>query len=61
MRLRDNVNTEIYTLPEFKKRSGLGPSAMRQARRAGLKVLKIGRCGYVLGRDFMDFAERATD
>jgi hypothetical protein len=34
---------------------------MRQARRQGLGVRRIGRRGYILGRDAMEFVERAAD
>lgn len=47
----------LYTLPEIKERLKLGPHALRMARRAGLKVRRIGRRGYVLGRDLIAFIE----
>ena len=50
----------LYTLAEVQARLKLGQSAMRQARRAGLKVRKIGRRRYVLGRDLIAYVERAT-
>ncbi len=49
----------LYTLPEIQERLKLGQHAMRQARRAGLRVRRIGRRGYVLGRDVMAFVESA--
>ncbi len=49
----------IYTLEEIQARLGLGLAALRTARRHGLKVRRIGRRGYVLGRDVMDYVERA--
>jgi hypothetical protein len=45
----------LYTLPELKKRLQLGDHAMRTARRKGLVVTRIGRRGYVLGKDVMTF------
>jgi hypothetical protein len=36
---------------------GLGPTALRTARRQGLKVRKIGRMKFVLGRDLAAFLE----
>jgi hypothetical protein len=39
--------------------SGLGVSAMRAARRSGLRVLYIGRSAFVSGDDFIDWI-RAT-
>ena len=47
----------LYTLAEVEERLKLGPHAMRQARRAGLRVRRIGRRGYVLGRDILQFVE----
>lgn len=52
---------EVYTLPELQQRLNLGAWAMRQARRAGLKTLKIGRNKFVRGSDVMDFLERQSD
>ena len=47
----------LYTLAEIQERLKLGQHAMRQARRAGLRVRRIGRRGYVLGRDVMAFID----
>lgn len=41
---------ESYTLREFRLRSGLGDYALRQARRAGLKITPVGKKRYILGR-----------
>lgn len=49
---------ELYTLEEIKARLGLGLAALRTARRRGLPVRKIGRRGYVLGRDLIAYLER---
>ncbi len=49
----------VYTLDEAKARTGLGAAALRTARRQGLKVRKIGRRAYVLGRDIMAYIEQA--
>lgn len=46
---------ELYTLPELKRRLSLGDYAMRQARRAGLKVRTIGRRRYVMGADVLQW------
>lgn len=48
---------EIVPLPELTKRLGLGPAALRAARRQGLKVRRIGRRKFVLGRDLVAFLE----
>lgn len=50
----------LYTLAEIQGRLKLGQHAMRQARRAGLRVRRIGRRGYVLGRDVMEFIDGAA-
>ena len=50
---------QLYTLEEIRARLGLGLAALRTARRQGLKVRRIGRRGYVLGRDVMAYVERA--
>jgi len=48
---------EIVPLAELDVRLGLGPSAIRTARRQGLKVRRIGRRKFVLGRDLIAFLE----
>lgn len=48
---------EIVPLADFARRLGLGPSAMRTARRQGLRVRRIGRRKYILGRDLIAFFE----
>jgi hypothetical protein len=48
---------EIVPLTELDARLGLGPSAMRMAMRQGLKVRRIGRRKFVLGRDLVAFLE----
>ncbi len=45
----------LYTLAEIKIRLGLGTHALRMARRKGLRVLRVGRCGFVAGEDLMQF------
>lgn len=50
----------IYTLEGIQQRLKLGQHALRMARRAGLKVRRIGRRGYVLGRDVLDFVQTAA-
>ncbi|MCE5268287.1 MAG: helix-turn-helix domain-containing protein [Planctomycetaceae bacterium] len=46
----------MYTLAEIRARLGLGTYALREARRHGLPVRKIGRRSYVLGKDILAFA-----
>jgi hypothetical protein len=50
----------VYTLDEIQRRLQLGQHALRMARRAGLKVRRIGRRGYVLGRDVLEFVQTAA-
>jgi hypothetical protein len=50
----------IYTLDEINARLGLGKSALRTARREGLVVKRIGRRGYVLGSDVIDWFQRSA-
>lgn len=47
----------LYALEEFKKVSGMKSWALRQARKSGLKMLKIGNRKYVKGQSFIDFIE----
>ena len=42
---------ELYSLTELRRRLDLGQGALRTARRRGLRVRRIGRKSYVLGRD----------
>lgn len=49
---------QLYTLEEIRARLGLGTAALRTARRKGLKVRRVGRRGFVLGRDVMNYVER---
>ena len=46
---------ELYTLKEFKKRMGLTDTAMRELRRKGFKVFRIGKRAFVLGVAAMSF------
>lgn len=50
----------LYTLSAVKERLGLGVHAMRTARRRGLIVHRIGRRGFVLGRDLIEYVEKNT-
>lgn len=42
---------QLYRLDVFQRRLTLGTAAMRELRRAGLRILTIGRRRYVLGAD----------
>jgi hypothetical protein len=47
-----------YTLSAFKKVSGLGTASLRQARRSGLVVRRVGIRSFIMGRDFISWLER---
>lgn len=47
----------LYPLENFKAIAGLGQHAMRQVRRAGLPIKRIGRVKYVLGDDYIQFVK----
>jgi hypothetical protein len=49
--------SDLYTIDELRRRLGLSSWAMRRARRSGLKVYKIARVKYVLGRDYIAYVE----
>lgn len=51
---------ELYTLDEIRQRLGLGVAAMRSARRQGLRVRRIGRRGFVLGKDLISYVDRVA-
>lgn len=46
---------EIVSLSELRSRLGLGPAAIRTARRQGLTVRRFGRKKFVLGSDLASF------
>lgn len=48
----------LYNLDAIKE-FGLGAAALREARRKGLTVRRIGRRGFILGRDLIAFVEQA--
>ena len=55
------VADALYTLQEVQQRLRLGAAAMRQARRQGLILRKIGRRKYLLGRDILAWLESTAD
>ena len=57
---RRNQCRSLYTLDELNDRLGLGKKALRTARREGLIVKRIGRRGYVLGRDVIEWFESSA-
>jgi len=48
---------EALTLAEIEARIGLGRAAVREARRKGLKVRRVGNRRIVLGRDLLAYCE----
>ena len=50
-----------YTLKEFKRRLGIGDAAVRQMKKEGLPLRKIGKAKYVMGEDWFEFVDRHTD
>ena len=50
--------TEIYALDEAKRRLRWTESAMRAARRRGLKLLTSGKRRYVTGQEILRFLEQ---
>jgi hypothetical protein len=46
---------EVYPLPIFMKATGWGRHALTQARRKGLRTVKVGGRCFVRGVDFMEF------
>lgn len=51
----------LYSLEEFKQVSGMKNWALRQARKAGLKMLRIGNRKFVKGQAFIDFLESQNE
>jgi hypothetical protein len=46
---------EVYTLAEFQQRTRMSRSAVRSARRRGLRVTQCGKRCYVAGADWVAF------
>ena len=49
---------KVYPINTFRTLTGLGAGAMREARKKGLTVRKVGLRSYVLGADFLEFVEK---
>lgn len=45
----------VYALADFRRRTGLGAWALRQARRNGLRVRKCGGRSFVIGADWLEY------
>jgi len=50
--------TVVYPLADFKRRTGFDDTAMRSARRAGLKVIYANNRVFVRGSDFVQYLDR---
>ncbi len=48
---------KLYSLETFKRVSGMKDWALRSARKAGLKMKRIGNRKFVKGQDFIDFLD----
>ncbi len=46
-----------YPLETFKAVCGLGTAALREARKNGLPVRRVGLRSYILGKDWLDYLE----
>ena len=53
--------TELYRLPEAKRRLGMGRHTFALLRRAGLPTLKVGRNCYVEGSAILDALKVAAE
>ena len=51
----------IYPLGDFMGRVGMGEFAIRNARRAGLKVVRIGKKVFIRGEDFISFLDAQAE
>ena len=55
------VQDAIYPLSTFMLRTGLQKSAIRQMRRQGLIVRRIGRRSYIRGSDFLAWYDACAE
>lgn len=51
----------LYRADEMKSRMGWSDSALRSARRRGLKVRRDGKRAYILGEDVIAYLKSKTD
>ncbi len=47
----------LYSIPAFKRATGLGRWALIQAERGGLRILKRHKARFILGRDFIEYLD----
>jgi len=48
---------ELYTIRQLKQRLGISDSSIRELRKMGLPVIRIGRTAYISGRQVILFLE----
>lgn len=46
---------KVYPIATFRTLTGMGTAALREARKKGLLVRRVGLRSFVLGQDFLDF------
>ena len=51
---------EVYRLDEFRRRTVWEKSALRTARRSGLRVIYFKNRGFVRGSDFLAFLDEVA-
>jgi len=49
---------EVLPLAVFRQRTGLGHKGVAHAKKLGLRVIRLGRVGFVLGSDAVAFFEK---
>ncbi len=54
------VPGNLYTLSELSARLRLGSWGLRRARRAGLRVMRYGGRGFVVGSDVIEFLRQQS-
>ncbi len=52
---------KLYSLEAFKRVTGLKDWALRSARKAGLKMKRVGNRKFVKGKDFIDFLDSQNE
>jgi hypothetical protein len=55
------VPDRLYTVPELRARADFGDFTWREARTGGLRIRKVGRKMFVLGKDFIDYVLTASE
>ncbi|MGI9458396.1 MAG: hypothetical protein ACR2NF_00215 [Pirellulales bacterium] len=51
----------IYSLPEVKSRLGISDSGLREARRKGLPIHRLGKRGFVSGAELIAFVTKGDE